>query len=80
MLLTVSAVGATALAVAVLFIDLEWNHRAAYACNEEAQKPPGATSASGYSIQWAWTEFAYVCRYDAPGDPTKRVGFTDAFP
>jgi hypothetical protein len=80
LLLTVSVVTATALAAAVLFIDTEWNHRAAYTCNEEAQKPRGAADATGYSIQWDWTEFAYVCSYHAPGDPTKRVGFTDAFP
>jgi hypothetical protein len=80
LLLTVAVVSTTAALVAVSVIDLEWNHRAANTCNEEAQKPPGGASASGYSIQWEWTEFAYVCSYDAPGDPTKRVGFTDAFP
>ena len=80
LLVTVAVVSVTGALVAVSVIDLEWNHRAASTCNEEAQKPPGATSASGYSIQWEWTEFAYVCRYGAPGGPTKRVGFTDAFP
>ena len=79
LLLTVSVVTATTALAAVFFIDLEWNHRAAYACNEEAQKPPGAATASGYSTQWEWTEFAYVCRYGGPGGPTRRVGFTDAF-
>jgi hypothetical protein len=79
LLLTVFAVTAT-VSVAVVFIDLAWNHRAANSCNEEAEKPRGATRASGYSIQWEWTEFAYVCSYDGPGDPRKRVGLTDAFP
>ena len=80
MLLTVAVVSTTAALVAVSVIDIEWNHRAANTCNEEAQKPPGAASASGYSTQWEWTEFAYVCRYGGPGGPTRRVGFTDAFP
>jgi hypothetical protein len=79
LLLTMSVVTAIASAAAVVFIDLAWNHRAAHTCNQEAEKPRGATSASGYSIQWEWTEFAYVCSYDAPDNPRKRVGFTDAF-
>jgi hypothetical protein len=79
LLLTVLALSATAL-VTGFFIDLAWNHRAAYTCTLESEQPAGATAASGYSIQWEWTEFAYVCRYHAPGEPTKRVGFTDAFP
>jgi hypothetical protein len=65
--------------VAGTVIDLAWNHRAADICNQEAEKPAGATTASGYSIQWEWTEFAYVCTYHAPGQPRKRVGFTHAF-
>jgi hypothetical protein len=80
LLLTVSVVTATALVAAVVFIDLAWNHRAANSCNQEAERPRGTTSADGYSIQWEWAEFAYVCSYHAPGDPRKRVGFTDAFP
>jgi|Tabmets5t2r1_1033131.scaffolds.fasta_scaffold359676_1 hypothetical protein len=80
LLLTVFAVTATVSVAAVVFIDLAWNHRAANTCNEEAEKPRGAARASGYSIRWEWTEFAHVCSYDAPGDPRKRVGFTDAFP
>ena len=77
LLLAVSVVAATA--SAVVFIDLAWNHRAANICNAETEKPREAASATGYSIQWEWSELAYVCRYDSPGDPTKRVGFTDAF-
>jgi hypothetical protein len=76
----VSVAVVTALVAAALFIGSEWNHRAANTCNEEAQKPRGAAVARGYSIQWEWTEFAYVCTYDAPGDPKMRVGFTEAFP
>ena len=77
--LAVSVVTVTTSVAAVFFIDLAWNHRVAYICNEEAEKPPGAASASGWSIRWEWTEFAYVCSYHARGEPTKRVGLTDAF-
>jgi hypothetical protein len=79
LLLTVFALTATAF-VTGFFIDAIWNDRAASACNLESEKPAGATRANGYSIQWEWTEFAYVCLYHAPGEPTKRIGFTDAFP
>ena len=64
--------------IGALFVDVAWNQRAANICNQEAEKPPGA-AASGYTTQWEWSRFAYVCRYDAPGEPTKRVGFTTAF-
>jgi hypothetical protein len=65
--------------VAIVAIDHVWNNRAATLCGFESEKPKGATAASGYTIQWETTEFAYVCRYDAPGEPKKRVGLTDAF-
>jgi hypothetical protein len=79
LLLTVSVVTVTALAAAAFFMGIEWNHRAANTCNEEAQKPHGA-DARGYSIEWQWSEFAYVCSYDAPGvDPKRRMGFSEAF-
>jgi hypothetical protein len=65
--------------VAGFFIDSAWNHRAAVICTQESEKPPGAATASGYSIEWEWSEFAYVCSYRAPGSPRKRVGFTEAF-
>lgn len=65
--------------VGAFLVDVEWNHRAATICQQEAHRPPGAASASGHTIQWEWSSFAYVCRYDAPGEPTKRVGFTNAF-
>jgi hypothetical protein len=77
-LLAVFAFCAAALVVG-LAMDVEWNDRAASSCNQESEKPAGAASAAGYSIRWEWTEFAYVCRYHAPGEPAKRVGFTNAF-
>jgi hypothetical protein len=77
-LLAVFALTAAALVVG-FFMDTVWNDRAAYTCNQESEKPAEATRASGYSIQWEWTEFAYVCRYHSPAEPRKRVGFTDAF-
>jgi hypothetical protein len=76
-------VGAVAvLAVMAAFVggfaaDVEWNQRAADLCGRENQKPPGAADATGYSIEWDWSEFAYVCRYHAPGSPTKTVGVRD---
>jgi hypothetical protein len=65
--------------VGVLFLDLAWNNRAASICHLESEKPPGAAAASSHTIQWEWSSFAYVCRYDAPGEPTKRIGFMTAF-
>jgi hypothetical protein len=55
--------------VAGFFIDSAWNHRAAVICTQESEKPPGAATASGYSIEWEWSEFAYICSYRAPGVP-----------
>jgi hypothetical protein len=46
------------------------NHRAANTCNGEAQKPRGA-DARGYSIEWQWSEFAYVCSTTHPGSIPK---------
>jgi hypothetical protein len=70
---------AVAALVAIVAINHVWNNRAATLCGFESEKPKGAGAASGYTIQWETTEFAYVCRYDAPGRPTKRVGLTDVF-
>jgi len=78
-LLTLSVVTVTAFVAAAFFVGIDWSHRAANTCNEEAQKPRGA-DARGYSIRWEWSEFAYVCTYDAPGNPERRVGVTEAFP
>ena len=60
--------------LAVAFVRPTWNHRAHDICREQAPR-----SASGYSINWEWTEFAYVCNYRAPGEQTRRVGVTEAF-
>jgi len=61
---------------AVAFVRPSWNDRADDVCRQQA---PG--SASGYSINWEWTEFAYVCDYRVPGEhTTRRVGLTEAFP
>lgn len=76
--LAILAVSFVAL-VGVLLLDVAWNHRAASICQSESEKPPGAAAASGFSIQWEWSSFAYVCLYDAPRQPTKRIGFTTAF-
>jgi hypothetical protein len=56
---------------------VEWNQRAADLCGLEKEKPRAAAGATGYSIQWEWSEFAYVCRYEAPGSPTKKVELRD---
>lgn len=61
------------------FTDAAWNRRAANICSQESEKPAGASSASGYSIRWDWTELAYVCRYHGPSEPKRRVGLTEAF-
>ena len=73
-------VSAGAALVVGFIIDIAWNHRAAIICTQESQQPPGAEAASGYAIDWEWSEFAYVCSYGARGNPRKPVGFTDAFP
>jgi hypothetical protein len=57
--------------------DVAWNQRAADLCGLEKEKPPAAANATSYSIEWDWSEFAYICRYRAPGSPTKKVGFRD---
>ena len=72
-------VSTSAAVVVGFFIDTAWNHRAAIICTQESEKPPGAATASGYSIESEWSEFAYICSYRAPGSPRKRVGFTEAF-
>lgn len=60
--------------VAVGFIGLTWNDRADDICREQAPR-----TASAYSITWEWDEFAYVCDYRAPAEPSRRVGIVDAF-
>ena len=64
----VVALAAVALAAA------SWKDRADDICGREA---PGA--GSGYTLEWKWDEFAYVCDYEAPSEPARRVGVVDAF-
>ena len=60
--------------VAVGLIGVTWNERAGDICREEAPR-----TASGYTVNWEWDEFAYVCDYRAPAAQSRRVGVTDAF-
>jgi hypothetical protein len=66
------SVGA-ALAAAAL-VGAAWNQRADVVCREEAP-----SRASGWTLDWEWDEFAYVCNYRTPGARPKRVGIVDAF-
>jgi hypothetical protein len=77
--LTLSVVALIVVAGVFFNVDVRWNRQASYICNQEREMPAEARTASGYSIQWEWREIAYVCSYHAPGEPEKRVGFTDAF-
>ena len=60
--------------VAVGLIGVTWNDRADDVCRDQAPR-----TASGYSVTWEWSEFAYVCDYRTPTRQTKRVGIIDAF-
>jgi hypothetical protein len=60
--------------LAVGLISVTWNQRAEDICREQAPRTAG-----GYSVTWEWDDFAYVCDYRAPAEPTRRVGITDAF-
>jgi hypothetical protein len=60
--------------LAVGLIGVSWKGRADDICQKEA--PP---TGSSYSIEWKWDEFAYVCDYQAPAEPPRRVGPLDAF-
>jgi hypothetical protein len=64
----VAALGAAAL------VGVSWEGRADDICRKEA---PAA--GSGFTTAWSWDEFAYVCDYDAPSEPQRRVGVIDAF-
>jgi hypothetical protein len=55
-------------------IGFGWKGRADDICRKEAP-----ATGSGYTIQWKWEEFAYVCDYQAPAKPPRRVGVLDAF-
>jgi hypothetical protein len=68
-------VGATVVVLlAVGVIGIAWSDRANDVCREQAP-----ASANGYSVNWEWSEAAYVCNYRAPNAETKRVGIIDAF-
>jgi hypothetical protein len=60
--------------VAVGLVGVSWNQRAEDICLEQAPRTAG-----GYSVTWEWAEFAYVCDYRAPAEPSRRVGIVDAF-
>lgn len=62
-----------ALAAATL-VGVSWKDRADDVCREEAP-----ATGSGYTMAWKWDEFAYVCDYQAPSEPKRRVGVIDAF-
>ena len=60
--------------VTVVLIGVTWNDRADHICRRQAP-----STASGYSITWEWSEFAYVCDYRTPDKQAKRVGIIEAF-
>jgi hypothetical protein len=64
----VAATGAAAL------VGVRWNDRADDICRKEA-----SATGSSYTMAWNWDEFAYVCDYQAPSEPERRVGVIDAF-
>ena len=64
----IAALGAAAL------VGVSWKDRADDICRKEA--PP---TGSGYTMAWNWDEFAYVCDYQEPSEPERRVGVIDAF-
>ena len=61
-------------AVALGLIGVSWKDRADDICRKKAP-PAGST----YTLAWKWDEFAYVCDYQAPSEPERRVGVIDAF-
>ena len=64
----VAALGAAAL------VSVSWKERADDICRKDAP-----AMGSGYTMEWQWDEFAYVCDYQAPSEPERRVGVIDAF-
>ena len=50
-----------------------WKERADDICAKET------AAQGGYALEWKWDEFAYVCDYQAPAEPPRRVGLLDAF-
>jgi hypothetical protein len=64
----VAALGAAGL------VGVSWKDRADDICRKEAP-----ATGRGYTMAWSWDEFAYVCDYQAPSEPERRVGVIDAF-
>ena len=68
-------VGSLVVALAlVALVGVSWKDRADDICRKDATK-----TGSGYTIEWKWDEFPYVCDYCAPAKPPRRVGVLDAF-
>jgi hypothetical protein len=68
---------AASLAIAVAAVALagiSWKERADDICRKDVPAMAG-----GYTIEWKWDELAYVCDYQAPAKPPRRVGVLDAF-
>lgn len=59
---------------AAALVGVSWKDRADDICRKEAPE-----SGSGYTVEWRWDEIAYVCDYQAPSEPERRVGAMDAF-
>jgi hypothetical protein len=57
--------------VAAGLVSVAWNDHAEDICREEGK--------SGYTVNWDWAEFAYVCDYRAPNQETRRIGIIEAF-
>ena len=70
-LVTASLVVALA---AMTLVGVSWKDRADDICRKEAPE-----TGSGYTLEWKWDSFAYVCDYRAPSEPERRVGVVDAF-
>ena len=69
------AVASLAVALAAVALGaVSWKDRADAICGKEAPE-----TGSGYTMEWKWDEFAYVCDYQAPSEPERRVGVIDAF-
>ncbi|HEU4689373.1 MAG TPA: hypothetical protein VFS23_13455 [Vicinamibacterales bacterium] len=64
---------AAALGAAAL-VGVSWKGRADDICRKEA-----LSRASGFTVEWQWDEFAYVCDYEAPTKPQRRVSIINAF-
>jgi hypothetical protein len=60
--------------LAVALVGFGWKGRADEICRKEAP-----STGSSYTLAWKWDEFAYLCDYQAPSEPPRRVGVIDAF-